>query len=140
MSQFAPTDCLSSVYPLGEQWVGKSTSGETRLFQSLDDYKNFLQNLASSGRVCPDVSVPVAKPATGTVRTPRTGFLEFLPRNSAEQKKYSAMSPYWEGQQSTEKALETGKFSAEEVYRYRASDVKGGTKLPDLGSQFTGRQ
>lgn len=139
MSQFAPTECLATVYPIGEQWVGKSQSGETRLFQSLDDYTNFLQNLASSGRVCPDVSVPVAKPSSGTVRTPPTGFLEFLPRNANEQKKYSAMSPYWEGQRSTEKALAAGKYSAEEVYRYRASDVKGGVRVPELGSAFNGR-
>lgn len=82
------------------------------------------------------MSVPVAKPSSGTVKTPHTGFMEFLPRNPEEQKKFSAMSPYWQGQEATEKALNEGRFSAEEVYRYRASDVRGGTKLPDLGTTF----
>lgn len=136
MSQFSPIDCMATVYPIGEGWVGKSTAGQVRYFQSLDDYKTFLNNLASSGRVCPDVSVPVARPEATVVDTPHTGYLEFLPRNRLEQSKYSAMSPSWEGQASTQRALDQGKFSAEEVYRYRASDVKGGTQVAPLGATF----
>lgn len=136
MSQFSPVDCMSKVYPIGEGWVGKSTSGETRYFQSLNDYTTFLSNLASAGKVCPNVSVPVAKPSSGMVKTPATGFLEFLPRNTVDQKKYSAMSPYWEGQESSSRAVAQGKFSEEEVYRQNTSDVRGGMKLPRLGNAF----
>ena len=52
MSEFAKVDCLSTVYPIGEGWVGKSKSGEVKFFKSLQDYKTYLTNLASSGRIC----------------------------------------------------------------------------------------
>lgn len=39
MSEFAKVDCLSSVYPIGEGWVGKSTSGDVKFFKTLDDYQ-----------------------------------------------------------------------------------------------------
>jgi hypothetical protein len=136
MAQFAGVNCLSTVYPIGEGWVGKSTSGEVRFFQNLSDYQQFLSNLAQSGKVCPDVSVPVAKPREETTRTYPTGFLEFLPRNSAEQAKYSAMSPGWLGQEATQKAVEQGKFAEEEVYFYKAKDVRGGQVQSSPGDDF----
>jgi len=136
MSEFAGVGCLSTVYPIGEGWVGKSTTGEVRAFQSLSDYKQYLENLARAGKVCPDVSVPVAKPREEVTRTYPTGFLEFLPRNQAEQAKYSAMSPGWLGQEATQKAVEQGKFAEEEVYFYKAQDVKGGKVQSSPGDDF----
>ncbi len=40
----------------------------------------------------------------------RTGFLEFKPRNPAAQAKYSAMSPSWEGIESSNKAIASGVY------------------------------
>lgn len=136
MAQFAGVNCLSTVYPIGEGWVGKSTTGEVRYFQSLQDYKQFLNNLANSGKVCPDVSVPYIPPKETTSRTYPPGFLEFLPRNIEEQTKYSAMSPNWLGQEATNKAIDQGKFAAEEVYFYKARDVHGGKIAPSPGDDY----
>jgi hypothetical protein len=119
MSEFAKVECLSSVYPIGEGWVGKSSSGEVKFFKSLEDYNTYLQNLASAGRICPDVSVPVAPPIETTVRSLPSGFLEFLPRDQGQQAKYSAMSPSWLGQRETQKALDRGEFAEEKVMAYR---------------------
>jgi hypothetical protein len=43
--------------------------------------------------------------------TTRTGFLEFKPRDMEIQKKYDAMSPSWEGVESSMKAIEQGLYS-----------------------------
>ena len=106
------------------------------MFQSLDDYKQYLANLSAAGRVCPDASVPVAPPESTTKNTPHTGFLEFLPRNQEQQSKYSAMSPGWLGQQATNDALDKGKFAEEEVYFYKAQDIKGGKPVKTPGDDF----
>ncbi len=45
-----------------------------------------------------------------TVTTP-TGFLEFKPRDMETQRKYDAMSPSWEGVDSSMKAVEQGVYS-----------------------------
>ena len=45
-----------------------------------------------------------------TVTTP-TGFLEFKPRDMEIQKKYDAMSPSWEGVDSSMKAVEQGVYA-----------------------------
>lgn len=121
MSEFAKVDCLSSVYPIGEGWVGKSTSGDTKFFKSLDDYQTYLTNLASIGKICPNVSVPMIPPAETTTRTVPSGFLEFLPRDQTQQGKYSAMSSGWVGQIETQKALDRGEFAEEQVWSQKKS-------------------
>lgn len=40
----------------------------------------------------------------------RTGFLEFKPRDPVAQSKYSAMSPSWEGIDSSNKAIASGVY------------------------------
>jgi hypothetical protein len=45
-----------------------------------------------------------------SVTTP-TGFLEFKPRDMEIQKKYDAMSPNWEGVESSMKAVDQGVYS-----------------------------
>ena len=40
----------------------------------------------------------------------RTGFLEFKPRDAAAQAKYSAMSPTWQGIESSNKAIASGVY------------------------------
>jgi hypothetical protein len=127
MAQFAGVGCLSSVYPIGEGWIGKSTDGKTQSFQSLADYKQFLKNLADSGKICPDASVPKAPPPSAMTRTPFAGFLEFLPRNQAEQDLYDPMSPYWQGQEASQTAINQGKYAAENVMVYKKDASKTGS-------------
>lgn len=43
--------------------------------------------------------------------TTRTGFLEFKPRDMETQKKYDAMSPTWEGVDSSMKAVQEGQYA-----------------------------
>lgn len=43
--------------------------------------------------------------------TTRTGFLEFKPRDMETQRKYDAMSPNWEGIDSTNEAIARGDYS-----------------------------
>lgn len=43
--------------------------------------------------------------------TTSTGFLEFKPRDMTTQRKYDAMSPAWEGIESTDAAIARGDYS-----------------------------
>jgi hypothetical protein len=52
--------------------------------------------------------------------TTRTGFLEFKPRDMATQKKYDAMSPAWEGVESSMKAVERGDYALDSAEKNRA--------------------
>ena len=61
-------------------------------FDPLPDYKNYVKSVAGQN-------------------TTSTGFLEFAPRDPVAQAKYSALSPSWEGVESTEKAVARGDFS-----------------------------
>jgi hypothetical protein len=45
------------------------------------------------------------------VRTQDTGFLEFKPRDIVSQARYDAMSPTWEGIDSTNEAIARGDYS-----------------------------
>jgi hypothetical protein len=69
------------------------------VFKSYGDYL-----VATQKEVRPGSSYNVA------VTTP-TGFLEFKPRDMETQKKYDAMSPSWEGVDSSMKAVEQGVYS-----------------------------
>jgi len=64
------------------------------------------------------------KPSTtynATTTTP-TGFLEFKPRDMETQKKYDAMSPTWEGVDSSMKAVQQGVYALDsaETTKYDA--------------------
>lgn len=50
----------------------------------------------------------------GEYTTP-TGFLEFAPRDPGAQAQYSALSPGWEGVESSEKAVADGKFDLQKA-------------------------
>ena len=52
--------------------------------------------------------------------TTRSGFLEFKPRDMDTQKKYDAMSPAWEGVESSMKAVERGEYSLDSAEKNRA--------------------
>jgi hypothetical protein len=58
-----------------------------------------------------------------TVTTP-TGFMEFKPRDMTIQKKYDAMSPNWEGVDSSMKAVDQGVYSLDAAEANR-QDLRG---------------
>lgn len=64
-----------------------------------------------------------------TVSTP-TGFMEFKPRDMETQKKYDAMSPSWEGVDSSMKAVEKGIYSLDSAEANR-QDLRERVKVPD---------
>jgi len=114
MANHAKVGCISTLYPIGGGWVGKSPTGEVHRFRTLDDYKGYLKALG-----CPDVSVPFSKESTKREWTPPTGFLEFKPKNQAQQDIYSAMSPSWRGQDASYEAVDKGLFAEETSYFYK---------------------
>lgn len=69
----------------------------------------------------------------GEYTTP-TGFLEFAPRDPVAQAQYSALSPGWEGVESSEKAVADGKFDLQKAdakeQNKRAVYTPGGDTAP----------
>jgi hypothetical protein len=64
-----------------------------------------------------------------TSTTP-TGFLEFKPRDMATQRKYDAMSPDWEGVDSSMKAVEQGVYSLDAAEANR-QDLREKVGVPE---------
>lgn len=62
--------------------------------------------------------------------TTRTGFMEFKPRDMETQKKYDAMSPAWEGVESSMKAVERGDYSLDSAEKNRAELRKQTPVMP----------
>lgn len=95
------------------------------IFKSYGDYL-----VATQKNVRPSSSY------NASVTTP-TGFMEFKPRDMDTQKKYDAMSPSWEGVESSSKAVERGVYSLDSAEATRqelresvsAPEGKGPTTL-----------
>jgi hypothetical protein len=114
MSQYFAS-CLQNIYPISEDmWVGNTFGGGSKQFKSIPAYREYLAKLASAGHICPDVSIPTVPAREKVDITPFAGFMEFKPKDSFEQAKYSAMSPYWRGVSETVSALEKGIFTRDE--------------------------
>lgn len=62
--------------------------------------------------------------------TTHTGFLEFKPRDMETQKKYDAMSPSWEGVESSMKAVEKGVYALDSAEANR-QELRERIKVPD---------
>ncbi len=82
--------------------------------QPLDDYQKYVGALKNT--------------------TP-TGFLEFKPRDEAAQAKYSAMSPNWEGIESTNAAIARGEFALDSAEPARLREKKTSQPPPQPKSQ-----
>lgn len=67
---------------------------------------------------------PIPSTAYNASTTTRTGFLEFKPRDMETQKKYDAMSPTWEGVDSSMKAVQQG------VYALDSAETKDPKQRP----------
>jgi len=114
--------CITSLEQNRDRtWSGRSVkTGETRKFQTLDDYNQYTKSLEDQGRFCADAEkqyLPNYKP--GKMTTP-TGFLEFAPRDPETQSKYSAMDSKWEGVASSEAAIARGDYDLDAAEKNRA--------------------
>jgi hypothetical protein len=64
------------------------------------------------------------------VSTTPTGFMEFKPRDMETQRKYDAMSPDWEGVDSSMKAVEQGVYSLDSAEALR-QELRETVPTPD---------
>lgn len=65
-----------------------------------------------------------------------TGFLEFKPRDMETQRKYDAMSPSWEGVDSSMKAVEQGVYSLDSAEATR-QELRETVKATESGGPTT---
>jgi hypothetical protein len=81
----------------------------------LSDYENYLKSLRgdTTGMV-PNTMYATKKNTTDT------GFKEFTPRDERTQAKYDALSPAWEGIESSEKAIARGDYDLDRAEKNRA--------------------
>jgi hypothetical protein len=105
---------------LDKTWSGRSVrTGETKKFNTLDDYKRYTQSLERQGTYCANVEAKYLAEFTPGKNTTPTGFLEFQPRDPVTQSKYSAMSPTWEGIESSEAAIARGDYDLDKAEKNR---------------------
>lgn len=88
------------------------------------DYDNYLKAL--EGKKIE--SVPNTMYNTKRNTTP-SGFLEFKARDEVTQAKYDALSPAWEGIESSEKAIARGDYDLDRAEKNRAELRKEVPKL-----------
>lgn len=124
----APACITNLEQNLDRSWSGRMVkTGEVKKFTTLDDYTQYLRSLETQGTYCPEVEAQYTsayKP--GTTVTP-TGFLEFQPRDVRGQAKYSAMSPSWEGIDSSEAAIARGDYDLDRAEKNR-QDLRNKTQ------------
>ena len=117
---------------LDRSWVGRSVrTGESRKFQTLDDYNRYLKSLETQGTYCPDVEAKYTSAFKPGRETTETGFLQFQPRDPVSQSKYSAMSPSWEGIESSEAAIARGVYDLDKAEKNR-QDLRAKKPQPVL--------
>ncbi len=81
----------------------------------LKDYEKYMEALRGKD------AGTVPNTMYGTKRnTTETGFKEFTPRDEAAQAKYDALSPTWEGIESSEKAIARGDYDLDRAEKNRA--------------------
>ena len=129
----AAAACITDLeQQLDRTWSGRMVkTGETKKFTTLDDYQRYLKSLETQGTYCPEVEAKYTqayKPGTNT--TP-SGFLEFQPRDPVTQAKYSAMSPSWEGIESSEAAIARGLYDLDKAEKNR-QDLRAKKPQPVL--------
>ena len=105
---------------LDRSWVGRSVrTGETRKFNTLDDYNRYVKSLETQGTYCPEVEAKYTQAYKPGTNTTHTGFLEFQQRDPVSQARYSAMSPSWEGIESSEAAIARGVYDLDMAEKNR---------------------
>ncbi len=119
--------CITSLEqdPKTGTWSGVALkSGQVKKFNTLDDYRRYTRSLEEQGTYCANVDPQYSQRTIAGQNTMLTGFLEFRPRDPEKQAKYSAMSPTWEGVESSEAAVARGDYSLDSAERIRA-DLRG---------------
>lgn len=117
---------------LDRSWVGRSVrTGQTRKFQTLDDYNRYLKSLEVQGTYCPDVEAKYTQAYKPGTNTTSSGFLEFQARDPVSQAKYSAMSSSWEGIESSEAAIARGVYDLDKAEKNR-QDLRAKKPQPVL--------
>lgn len=113
-------------------WEGRSLrTGEIRKFNTLADYTRYTASLEKQGTYCAEVDphyTAAYKPGTNTTAT---GFMEFQVRDPATQAKYSAMSPAWEGVESSDASIARGDYSLDSAEKTR-EDLRAKKPQPVL--------
>lgn len=105
---------------LDRTWVGRSfETGQVTKFNTLDDYKTYTRSLEQQGRYCPDTEAKYTQGYKPGKNTTASGFLQFQARDPVTQAKYSAMSPEWEGIESSEAAIARGDYDLDRAERTR---------------------
>ena len=105
---------------LDRSWEGQSVkTGQVRPFKTLADYEQYTQSLEAQGTYCSSIDPIYTQGYTPGKNTTPTGFLEFQVRDPQTQAKYSAMSPSWEGIQSSEAAIARGDYDLDRAEKTR---------------------
>lgn len=113
-------------------WSGRAVkTGETKKFNTLDDYKQYTKALEQQGTYCANVEAKYLAEFTPGKNTTPTGFLEFQPRDPVTQSKYSAMSPTWEGIESSEASIARGDYDLDRAEKNR-QDLR--SKRPQMAT------
>lgn len=125
--------CITRIeQKLDRSWEGHSVkTGQVRPFKTLDDYEQYTKSLAAQGTYCPSIDPTYTQGYTPGKNTTHTGFLEFQVRDPQTQAKYSAMSPAWEGIQSSEAAIARGDYDLDRAEKTR-QELRG--KQPTVQS------
>jgi hypothetical protein len=117
---------------LDRSWSGRVVkTGETKKFNTLDDYNRYIKSLQTQGTYCPEVEAKYVQQYTTGKNTTPTGFLEFQPRDPDAQAKYSAMSSSWEGIESSEAAIARGDYDLDRAEKNR-QDLRAKRPQPVL--------
>ena len=106
---------------LDRTWAGLSIrTGQTRKFQTLEDYNRYVKSLEVQGTYCPEIEAKYTSAYKPGNQTTSTGFLQFQERDPVSQAKYSAMSPGWEGAESSDAAIAKGIYDLDMAEKNRA--------------------
>lgn len=117
---------------LDRTWTGVSLrTGESRKFQTLDDYNRYVKSLETQGTYCPEIEAKYTGAYKPGGQTVTSGFLEFQPRDPASQAKYSAMSSSWEGVESSDSAIAKGVYDLDRAEKNRG-DLRAKKPQPVL--------
>ena len=105
---------------LDRSWSGRSfRTGEIKRFNTLEDYKQYTKSLERQGTYCAEIEPKYTDGYKPGKQTTNTGFLQFQERDPIAQAKYSAMSPGWEGVESSDAAIAKGVYDLDMAEKNR---------------------
>lgn len=118
--------------PKSGTWSGVSLrSGESKKFNTLDDYRQYVKALEEKGTYCANIDPQYSTRTIEGQNTMMSGFLEFRPRDAVRQAKYDAMSSTWEGVESSDAAIARGDYSLDSAEKNRA-ELRNSNQQPTM--------